>query len=111
MESYQQRTAALGIPSPSPGIWNPDEKSIMECRNLIQLLTEKNDLLYNECRTDQSKVSHIRTIGSMLTRLNQLLIRLENRYVVAGTQDILVDSRGITYELVRACDLERICEK
>jgi hypothetical protein len=111
MEKQQQQTGASPNHSHIPRMWIHDDSSVEESRNLIRFLTLKNDQLYRECRSDQNKVRLIRVIGIALVRLNQLTSQQETRHRLSGIPEILVDSRGITYESVRACDLELVSDK
>jgi hypothetical protein len=112
MEHHQQRTGPSLMLSRMPvRNGSPDENSIEECRNLIQFIAGKTEILYQECRRDHDKVKHIRSIGSTLATLTLLINRLECNPPVTSSPEIMEDARGFTYQSVRCCDLERICEK
>jgi hypothetical protein len=50
-------------------------------------------------------------MGSTLAALTTLVYRLDQEYGNSPARDILKDARGFTYETVRSCDLDRICDK
>jgi len=87
------------------------DNTVEEIRNLLEMLDLKTEILYRECRFDQRKVLHIRTIGAILSAMTVLVNR---QCLVSGTScnlDIFTDAQGFTYQTVRACDLDRISEK
>jgi hypothetical protein len=87
------------------------DNPLSECRSLVQILAKKTETLYRECRHDRARSLHIRTMGSTLAALSDLVNRLDQDSRTMQTPQILVDSRGLTYEAVRSCDLNRICDK
>ena len=46
-----------------------------EFRNLIDMLSTKNNILYRECRFDQKKARHIRSMGSILSSMTTMVYR------------------------------------
>jgi hypothetical protein len=88
-----------------------DNNPLTECRNLVQVLVEKTDVLYQECRYDRDKAPTIRKMGSILESLTILVDRLNRESGSCRTQEIHEDHQGFTYRAVRSCDLNRICDK
>jgi len=99
------------IPDISGKRWRSDDNPLEECRSLIRVLVKKTETLYRECRHDQGKVTHIRTMGTTLAALTVLVNKLDDDSRMLHTPEILEDARGIIYESVRSCDLNRICDK
>ncbi|MDO9325165.1 MAG: hypothetical protein Q7T80_09450 [Methanoregula sp.] len=89
----------------------PDNNPVKECRSLVRVLAKKTETLYRECRHDQDKASHIRAMGTALAALTVLVNRLDEDSGTIHTPEILKDARGIIYESVRSCELNRICDK
>lgn len=87
------------------------DNPLSECRSLVQILAKKTETLYRECRHDPARSLHIRTMGSTLAALSDQVNRLDQDFRAVHTPQVLVDSRGLTYEAVRSCDLNRICDK
>jgi len=85
--------------------------SLDECRNQIMILTKKIDALHRECRHDRDKLARIRGIGSALVALTEMVDNLYRESRLVTAPDIYMDANGITYQSVRSCDLERICDK
>jgi hypothetical protein len=112
MENHQQRGgASLMLTGTLVKQWSPDTSSLDECRDLVHLLANKTEALYRECRFDREKATHVRAIGSTLAALTAVVNRLENDSKTCQDPQILEDSHGVTYESVRSCDLDRICDK
>jgi len=82
-----------------------------EFRNLIDMLDTKNEILYWECRFDQKKARHIRSMGSVLSAMTAMLNRLHKDSGSSRVADMITDAQGFTYQTVRLCDLDRICDK
>lgn len=97
--------------SPTLPVRECSDNPLSECRSLVQILAKKTEILYRECRHDRARSQHIRTMGSTLAALSDLVNRLDQESRTLQTPQILVDSRGFTYEAVRSCDLNRICDK
>lgn len=91
--------------------WKSDDKLLEECRRLVRVLTKKTETLYRECRHDRDKVTHIRSMVADLAALRVLVIRPGDDPVFLQSPEILTDARGIIYESVRSCELNRICDK
>jgi hypothetical protein len=89
---------------------NSEDNRLNECRDLVRVLAIKTEILYRECRFDQNKAGHIRTMASTLAALTVLVNRIDHDYRMT-IPDILRDSRGFTYKSVRFCDLDRIRDK
>jgi hypothetical protein len=81
-----------------------------ECRDLVQVLAEKTDELYRECRDDHKKAPQVRAMSSILASLADRVDRLD-RDGSSRPREIHEDCRGFTYRAVRSCDLNRICDK
>jgi hypothetical protein len=75
------------------------------------MLSKKTEILYRECRFDETKAVHIRAMASTLANLTTLVHRFDQEYGNSQAPNILKDARGFTYETVRSCDLDRICDK
>lgn len=89
-----------------------DDNPLAECRSLVHLLANKTETLYRECRFDREKAMHIRSMGSALAALTVLVNKLDlDARVAPQIPEIFADGRGIIYESVRSCDLDRICDK
>jgi hypothetical protein len=82
-----------------------------EFRNLINMLDTKNEILYRECRFDQKKARHIRSMGSILAAMTVMVNKLHGESGASRVSDMCTDARGFTYQTVRSCDLDRICDK
>ena len=91
--------------------WKPEENPVEECRSLVRVLAGKTEDLYQACRSDWHKSTHIRTMGSTLADLNDILDKLDRKQQPQHASDILEDAHGFTYRSVRSCDLDRISEK
>jgi len=91
--------------------WQSDDNPLEECRNLVRALMKKTDALYRKCRHDQDKSTHIRTMVRTLAALTIQINRINYNSRTMHTPEILEDARGIIYESVRFCDLNRFCEK
>jgi len=91
--------------------WRPEENPVEECKSLVRILARKTENLYQACRLDQHKATHLRAMGSALTELDELLDRFDQTPQMIPAMDILEDARGFTYRSVRSCDLDRISEK
>lgn len=91
--------------------WNSDDNPLEEFRSLLYILDNKTEILYRECRFDQEKARHIRTMGSTLASLTVLVNRLRPESGNTSVPDIFIDARGFTYQAVRSCDLDRISDK
>jgi hypothetical protein len=107
MKTYQHNETL----SPMLPVVECGDNPLSECRSLVQILAKKTETLYRECRHDRARSLHIRTMGSTLAALSELINRLDQDSRTMHTPEILVDSRGLTYESVRSCDLNRICDK
>jgi hypothetical protein len=82
-----------------------------EFMNLIDMLSTKNNILYRECRFDQKKARHIRSMGSILSAMTTMVNRPHKDSGSSRTADVFTDAKGFTYQTVRSCDLDRICDK
>jgi hypothetical protein len=107
MKTSQQNEAL----SPMLPVVKCGDNPLSECRSLVQILAKKTETLYRECRHDRARSLHIRTMGSTLAALSELINRLDQDSRIIQKPQIFVDSRGLTYESVRTCDLNRICDK
>ena len=97
-----------GIPANQ---WSSMDRPVDDCRNLVRLLASKTEILYRECRFDKDKARHIRTMASTLAALSVLVNRLDRGSPDAHSPDVLKDAQGFTYQTVRSCDLDRLCDK
>ena len=97
-----------GIPANQ---WSSMDCPVDDCRNLVRLLASKTEILYRECRFDKDKARHIRTMASTLAALSVLVNRLDRGSPDAHAPDVLKDAQGFTYQTVRSCDLDRLCDK
>ncbi len=88
-----------------------EDNPFEEFRNLIDVLGTKNEILYRECRFDQKKARHIRLMGSILSAMTAMLNRLHKDSGSSRVADMFTDAQGFTYQTVRLCDLDRICDK
>jgi hypothetical protein len=88
-----------------------EDNPFEEFRNLINMLGTKNEILYRECRFDQKKARHIRSMGSVLSAMTAMLNRLHKDSGSSRVADMITDAQGFTYQTVRLCDLDRICDK
>jgi len=111
MENQRKAEVALKLRGIPVNQWKSRDCPWEECRNLVRVLARKTDILYRECRSDQDKAIHIQAMGSTLAALTTLVHRLDQEYGNSPARDILKDARGFTYETVRSCDLDRICDK
>jgi len=112
MENHQQRLGqALKVRGIPVTEWKSQDCPWEECRNLVRVLARKTEILYKECRSDQDKVMHIQAMASTLASLSVLVNRLDQEALNTHSLDILKDARGFTYQAVRSCDLDRICDK
>ena len=112
MENHQQRGGtSLMLPATPVKRWKPDDNSFEECKSLVQVLAKKTETLCRECRSDLDKATHIRTMGSTLATLTDLVNRLDPESQTRSTPEIIVDAHGFTYQSVRSCDLDRISDK
>nr|WP_321353277.1 hypothetical protein [uncultured Methanoregula sp.] len=91
--------------------WRADESLFDECRNLVRVLTQKTETLDRNQRVDPEIAVHIRTMGSTLASLTDLINRLDRESRPSHAPEILEDAHGFTYESVRSCDLDRISDK
>jgi len=91
--------------------WRSDDNLPEECRSLVRVLAKKTETLYRECRHDRDKAMHIRGMGTTLAALAILVNNLDNDTRTMHSEKILEDARGVIYESVRFCDLNRICDK
>ena len=89
----------------------PDNNSLAECKSLVHSLVKKTETLYREYRSDKDIDTHIRTMGLTLETLTALVNKLDTESRPRGTQEILEDAHGFTYQSVRSCDLDRISDK
>ena len=112
MEHTQQRqNPSLVIPGAAMKKWGLDENPLAECRNLVRVLARKTETLYREYQSDREVSSHIKTMGLTLSTLTDLVNQLDGESRNARKPEILEDARGFTYQSVRSCDLDRICDK
>jgi hypothetical protein len=112
MENHQQRGGtSLMLPATPVKRWKPDENPFEECKSLVKVLTKKTETLCRECRSDKDKATHIRTMGSTLATLTDLVNRLDQDSRTRSTPEIIVDAHGFSYQSVRSCDLDRISDK
>jgi hypothetical protein len=88
-----------------------EDNPVEEFRNLINMLDTKNEILYRECRFDQKKARHIRSMGSILAAMTLMVNKLHWESGASRVADMCTDARGFTYQTVRSCDLDRICDK
>jgi len=82
-----------------------------EFKNLLDILDTKNKILYRECCFDKKKARHIRSMGAILATM---IVMVNWRHQDSGTAcvaDIFTDAQGFTYQTVRSCDLDRLCDK
>ena len=111
MENQRKGEAAPKLRGIPLNQWKTGDCPWEECRTLVRILTRKTEILYRECRSDKDKATHIQSMGSTLAALTTLVHRLDQEYGNSPARDILKDARGFTYETVRSCDLDRICDK
>ena len=112
MENHQQRGGtSLMLPATPVKRWKPDDNPFEEYKSLVKILSKKTETLCRECRSDLDKATHIRTMGSTLATLTDLVNRLDHESRTQHAPDIIVDARGFTYQSVRSCDLDRISDK
>jgi len=88
-----------------------EDNPFEEFMNLIDMLGTKNEILYRECRFDQKKARYIRSMGSILSAMTAMVNRLHKDSGSARVADMFTDAQGFTYQTVRLCDLDRICDK
>ena len=111
MESHQRSNKTALIPTGMPvNQQNSGDHRLNECRELVQVLSTKTEILYRDCRHDRDKAGHIRTMASALAALTVLVNRIDQDYRTT-IPDILRDPQGFPYMAVRFCDLDRICDK
>jgi hypothetical protein len=82
-----------------------------EFKNLLDILDTKNKILFRECRFDQKKARHIRSMGAILAAMTVMVDRRHQDSGTACVADIFTDAQGFTYQTVRSCDLDRLCDK
>jgi hypothetical protein len=111
MENQRKADVALKFRGIPVNQWKSGDCPWEECRNLVRVLARKSEILYRECGSDQDKVTLLRGMGSTLATLTALVNRLDQESENCHSQDVLKDARGFTYERVRFCDLDRICDK
>jgi hypothetical protein len=107
----QIRGTALTVPKTPVQLRMSEDNPLEECRSLARILAKKIETLHRECRSDNDKSMHIRTMGLTLATLTTLVNTPEQDSRAPPTSDILEDARGFTYRSVRFCDLERISDK
>jgi hypothetical protein len=88
-----------------------EDNPFEEFRNLIDILDTKNEILYRECRFDPKKARHIRSMGSILAAMTVMVNRLHRDSGTSRVANMVTDAQGFTYQTVRSCDLDRICDK
>jgi hypothetical protein len=112
MEHPQQRQSPpLIMPGAPVKKWRLDENPLAECRDLVRALARKTETLYRECRSDHEVAAHIKTMGLTLSTLTDLVNQIDSESRSTRKPEILEDARGFTYQSVRSCDLDRICDK
>jgi len=82
-----------------------------ECRSPAEMPGEKTGILYRECLSEENKSGHNRTMAPVPAGLSVLVNRPDQEPMNRKTQDIFTDVRGFSYQTVRFCDLDRICDK
>lgn len=112
MENPQQRGGtSLMLPGTLMKQGKSEDTPLEKCKRLVCVLSKKTETLYQECRFDQDKATHIRTMGLTLATLTDLVNGLEHDSRTQPTPEIIVDAHGFTYQSVRFCDLDRISDK
>jgi hypothetical protein len=112
MENYPQRNGSpLMLPEIPLQRWRSEDNPLEECRSLVRILAKKTETLYRECRHDRDKATHIQAMGTTLAALTVMVNKLDDDSRILRTPEILEDARGIIYESVRSCELNRICDK
>ena len=84
-----------------------DDNLAGEFRNLITVLSQKNETICRECSKDPDRVTHIRSLTACLTKLNSLLKNMECEQLNRPRRDFFEDTQGIRYIAVSHCDMER----
>jgi hypothetical protein len=88
-----------------------EDNPFEEFRNLIDILDTKNEILYRECRFNPKKARHICSMGSILAAMTVMVNRLHRDSGTSRVANMVTDAQGFTYQTVRSCDLDRICDK
>jgi len=111
MENRKNRKETLMSQEKTVCCAGSDDTRLEEFRSLLGILDKKTEILYRECRFDQEKTRHIRTMGSILADMTVLVNQPHKNLKDTPVAEIFTDARGCTYQTVRSCDLDRIRDK